>query len=78
MPRPYDTVDAEQLQRDAESCMLSYGTTFHPEIITSADGIFIETASGQRIMDVRVAMVWMKCAFSLTQCSSLQAVKCLH
>lgn len=54
MSRPYDTVDAEQLQRDADSFLLNYGTAFHPEIITSTDGIFMETASGHRMMDVRI------------------------
>jgi hypothetical protein len=53
MSRPYDTVNAEQLQRDADDCLLHYGTTFHPEIITSTDGIYMETASGHRMMDVR-------------------------
>jgi hypothetical protein len=49
MSRPYDNIDAEQLQRDADDDLLPHGTTFHPEIITSSDGIYIETASGHRI-----------------------------
>jgi 4-aminobutyrate aminotransferase-like enzyme len=53
MSRPYQTVNAEQLQRDADSCLLTYGTSFYPEIITSTDGIYFETASGHRMMDVR-------------------------
>jgi hypothetical protein len=53
MSRPYQTVNAEQLQRDADNCLLTYGTSFYPEIITSTDGIYFETASGHRMMDVR-------------------------
>jgi hypothetical protein len=53
MSRPYDSVDAEQLQRDADNCLLTYGTAFYPEIITSTNGIHFETASGHRMMDVR-------------------------
>jgi hypothetical protein len=53
MSRPYQTVNAEQLQRDADDCLLTYGTSFYPEIITSTDGIYFETASGHRMMDVR-------------------------
>lgn len=52
MTRPYDNIDAEQLQRDADECLLSYGTAFHPEIITSTEGIYMKTASGHRMMDV--------------------------
>lgn len=52
MSRPYDTINAEQLQRDADDCLLTYGTAFYPEIVTSTDGIYFETASGHRMMDV--------------------------
>lgn len=51
MSRPYDTANLEQLQRDADECLLTYGTAFHPEIITSTDGIYMETQSGHRMMD---------------------------
>lgn len=51
MSRPYDGVNAEQLQHDADQYLLSYGTSYHPEIITSADGIYIETHTGHRMMD---------------------------
>lgn len=51
MTRPYDTLNIEQLQRDADECLLTYGTAFHPEIITSTDGIYMETQSGHRMMD---------------------------
>jgi hypothetical protein len=53
MSRPYDEINPEQLQRDADGCLLTYGTSFYPEIITSTDGIYFETASGHRMMDVR-------------------------
>jgi 4-aminobutyrate aminotransferase-like enzyme len=49
--RPYDTIDAEALQRDADDCLLTYGTAFHPELITSTDGIYMNTQSGKRLMD---------------------------
>ncbi|KAH7068876.1 pyridoxal phosphate-dependent transferase [Paraphoma chrysanthemicola] len=51
MSRPYDNIDANQLQRDADDCLLTYGTAFHPEIITASDGKYVETASGHRMMD---------------------------
>lgn len=51
MSRLYDNANIEQLQRDADDCLLTFGTAFHPEIITSADGIYVETASGHRMMD---------------------------
>ncbi|KNG47098.1 2,2-dialkylglycine decarboxylase [Stemphylium lycopersici] len=51
MSRPYDNTNIEQLQRDAGDCLLTYGTAFHPEIITSTNGIYVETASGHRMMD---------------------------
>ena len=51
MSRPYDSANLEQLQRDANDCLLSYGTAFHPEIITSTDGIYVETHTGHRMMD---------------------------
>lgn len=60
MSRPHDTVNAEQLQRDADDCLLQYGTAFHPEIITSTDGIYMETASGHRMMDVRHCRVHVR------------------
>ena len=52
MSRLYDNSNIEQLQRDANDCLLTYGTDFHPEIIASVDGIYVETASGHRMMDV--------------------------
>jgi 4-aminobutyrate aminotransferase-like enzyme len=49
--RPYDNIDAEALQRDADECLLTYGTAFHPELITSTDGIYMVTQSGKRLLD---------------------------
>ncbi|KAF2437273.1 hypothetical protein P171DRAFT_437877 [Karstenula rhodostoma CBS 690.94] len=51
MSRPYDSIDAEQLQQDADEYLLSYGTSYHREIITSTDGIYVETHTGHRMMD---------------------------
>lgn len=51
MTRPYDNINFEQLRQDADDCLLTYGTAFHPEIITSTDGIYMETQSGHRMMD---------------------------
>ncbi|KAI4704073.1 hypothetical protein J4E81_001137 [Alternaria sp. BMP 2799] len=51
MPLPYADADITQLQRDADDNLLTYGTAFHPEIITSTDGINVQTASGHRMMD---------------------------
>ncbi|EMD69530.1 hypothetical protein COCSADRAFT_341519 [Bipolaris sorokiniana ND90Pr] len=51
MSRPYDNTNIDQLQRDADDCLLTYGIAFHPKIITSIDGIYVETASGHRMMD---------------------------
>ncbi|CAN9231947.1 unnamed protein product [Alternaria alternata] len=47
----YADANITQLQRDADDCLLTYGTAFHPEIITSTDGINVVTASGHRMMD---------------------------
>ncbi|KAI4672583.1 uncharacterized protein J4E78_001084 [Alternaria triticimaculans] len=51
MPLPYADADITQLQRDADDNLLTYGTAFHPEIITSTDSINVQTASGHRMMD---------------------------
>ena len=47
----YSNIDEKQLQKDAQSSLLHYGTSFHPSIITAAHGITIETASGHRMLD---------------------------
>ncbi|SMQ50908.1 unnamed protein product [Zymoseptoria tritici ST99CH_3D7] len=51
MAKLYQNVDSAQLQRDADDCLLTYGTDFHPEIITNAEGQSITTASGHRMLD---------------------------
>ncbi|CAJ2511023.1 Uu.00g066480.m01.CDS01 [Anthostomella pinea] len=43
--------DLEQLQRDADSSLLHYGTSFHPDIITRAHGNSIFTSSGHTMLD---------------------------
>ncbi|KAK4549603.1 hypothetical protein LTR36_004904 [Oleoguttula mirabilis] len=50
-PRLYDHVDVQQLNEDAESSLLHYGTSFHPEIIVHTEGQWITTASGHRMLD---------------------------
>lgn len=47
----YAHVDETQLHEDASSSLLTYGTKFHPDIITHAKGIYIYTASGHRMLD---------------------------
>lgn len=75
MTRLYDNINATQLQRDADEHLMHYGTAFHPEIITSTEGIFMETASGHRMMDVRIFHVLQLLRIWLTRTSS-QAGKC--
>ncbi|KAF2772374.1 dialkylglycine decarboxylase [Teratosphaeria nubilosa] len=47
----YENVNQQQLQEDADESLLHYGTAFHPDIITYAQGQWIETASGHRMLD---------------------------
>lgn len=47
----YSELDIEELQKDADTSLLSYGTAFNPEIITHAEDVFIYTSSGRRILD---------------------------
>ncbi|KAL1612584.1 hypothetical protein SLS60_000813 [Paraconiothyrium brasiliense] len=51
MTRPYDSINVEQLQSYADEHLLAYGTSYYPEIITSAEGIYVETHTGHRMMD---------------------------
>lgn len=51
MANIYAHADEDQLQKDASSSLLTYGAKFHPEIITRANGIYIYTASGHRLLD---------------------------
>lgn len=47
----YSNIGAAQLQADAESSLLNYGTKHHPEIITHAKEHYIYTATGHRMLD---------------------------
>lgn len=49
--RPYESVDTTQSQHDANECLFTHGSNFQPEIITSTVGIYMETASGYRMMN---------------------------
>jgi hypothetical protein len=40
MSRPYDAIDPKQLQRDADDCLLTYGTAFYP---CSVPVVFIDS-----------------------------------
>lgn len=51
MAPPYEDIDEQKLKEDAESCLLHYGTEFHKDIIVSAHGHSIYTASGHRMLD---------------------------
>ena len=48
----YAGVNTEDLQADAESSLLYCGFDFNKEIITHAEGDFIYTSTGRRILDV--------------------------
>ena len=47
----YPDEDSQALQMVADSCLLNYGTTFEPNIITRAESVFVYTSSGHRILD---------------------------
>ena len=47
----YSNVDEKQLQEDANSSLLHYCTRFYPQIITHASGLYVQTASGHRMLD---------------------------
>lgn len=51
MPNIYANVDAEALKADADECMLSFGSAFHPDIITHAKDGYIYTSDGHRMLD---------------------------
>ncbi|KXT15672.1 hypothetical protein AC579_6117 [Pseudocercospora musae] len=51
MSKLYEAVNQRQLLEDADSCLLHYGTSYHPDIITNAEGQTITTASGHRMLD---------------------------
>jgi 4-aminobutyrate aminotransferase-like enzyme len=41
----------DALYNDAKDCLISYGSSFLPDVITEAKGIYLWTASGKRLMD---------------------------
>ncbi|ORX94419.1 pyridoxal phosphate-dependent transferase [Clohesyomyces aquaticus] len=47
----YPSINESELKANADSCLLTYGSKFHPDIITRAKGVYIYTASGQRMLD---------------------------
>ena len=47
----YQNVDEKKLWEAADSCLLNYGTSFTPEIITHANGVYVYTAKGRQILD---------------------------
>lgn len=51
MPDIYANLDMAVLKADAEECMLSFGSPFHPDIITHAKGGYIYTSDGHRMLD---------------------------
>lgn len=48
---PYQHVDEEALWKAADSCMLKFGSSWYPEIITRAEGRYVYTPSGHKILD---------------------------
>ena len=47
----YDNIDEESLLRKAEWSLLRYGGDFLPLIIIKAQGVYLYTASGQKLLD---------------------------
>ena len=47
----YKNSDEASLQKTANNCLLNYGTTFEPSLITHASSVFVYTSSGRRILD---------------------------
>lgn len=47
----YSALEITALQADADSSLLNYGTAFNKDIIVRADGVFLYTATGKRILD---------------------------
>jgi len=47
----YANIDEEALLKKAKSTLLRYGGDFLPMIITKAQGVFIYTANGQKLLD---------------------------
>lgn len=47
----YANVDEKALLATADATLLNFGTSFFPSVITHANGIYIYTADGKRILD---------------------------
>jgi len=47
----YSNVDIKALKRTADASLLNYGTAFHPEMITRAEGLYIYESNGHRMLD---------------------------
>ena len=47
----YPDADRERLSSIADSCLLNYGTTFLPQLITGTKGVYIYTSDGKKILD---------------------------
>jgi 4-aminobutyrate aminotransferase-like enzyme len=47
----YSNIDSEALMKTADASLLSYGTAFHPQIITRAEGLYIYESNGHRMLD---------------------------
>jgi 4-aminobutyrate aminotransferase-like enzyme len=51
MSNLYKDIDETKLTQDVSTSLLTYGTKFHPDIITHAKGVYIYTSSGHRMLD---------------------------
>ncbi|KAF3935088.1 hypothetical protein ABW19_dt0201250 [Dactylella cylindrospora] len=51
IPGKTEKVDQEQLQSDAEATLINYGVSFHKDIIVRAEGLYIYTPTGHRMLD---------------------------
>lgn len=50
-PALYENASAKKLREDAESCLVQYAGPFDNQMIVGAQGIYIYTATGHRILD---------------------------
>lgn len=50
-PNLYNDADQEELLRKTQKYLLRYGTSFHQDIVTGSQGVYIYTASGRKILD---------------------------
>jgi 4-aminobutyrate aminotransferase-like enzyme len=51
MSSPYQNSDTAALKADASSSLLNFGTSFHPEIITRAKGLYVYDSNGHAMLD---------------------------